>query len=103
MFLATRAYSHHLNSLPSFDILITDILHIKERRLLFQHYQLFKPRLSRPSVPETKVKMPTGKPVPNMMDNEVVALFYTCLKNYEGAIDFKAVATALGMKDAAFA
>jgi hypothetical protein len=47
--------------------------------------------------------MPKGYSIPNMMDNEVVALFYTCLKCNEGNINFKQVATILGLKDATFA
>jgi hypothetical protein len=47
--------------------------------------------------------MPKGHHIPNMMDNEVVALFYTCLKCHDGNIDFQQVATMLGFKDAAFA
>ena len=47
--------------------------------------------------------MPKGVPIPNMMDNELVALFYACLKHNEGVIDFQAVSTMLGFKDAAFA
>lgn len=46
--------------------------------------------------------MPKGVSIPNMMDNEYVALLYTCLKHVEGKIDFEKVATELGLKDATF-
>jgi hypothetical protein len=44
--------------------------------------------------------MPTGHAIPNMMDNEVVEFFYTCLKNVQGPIDFEEVARILGLKNA---
>ena len=47
--------------------------------------------------------MPKGYSIPNMMDNEIVALLYTCLKHNEGNIDFQKVATDLGLKGVAFA
>jgi hypothetical protein len=43
--------------------------------------------------------MPTGHTIPNMMDNEVVEFFYTCIKNVDGIINFGEVAKTLGLKD----
>jgi hypothetical protein len=47
--------------------------------------------------------MPKGYSITNMMDNEIVALFYTCLKHSEGNINFRKVAADLVLKDAASA
>jgi uncharacterized protein YpuA (DUF1002 family) len=47
--------------------------------------------------------MPKGHNIPNMMDNEYIALLYTCLKRNESNIDFQKVANDLALKDAAFA
>ena len=47
--------------------------------------------------------MPTGKPIPNMMDNEVVDFLYTCVQATNMTINFEEVAGKLGLKDAAAA
>ena len=45
--------------------------------------------------------MPTGVHLPCRMDNEIVAMFYHCLKNGDQkTIDFSAVAVAVGEPDA---
>jgi hypothetical protein len=46
--------------------------------------------------------MPKGHYIPNMMDNEYVALLYTCLKRNEGDIDFQKVATDLWPEGCSF-
>lgn len=44
--------------------------------------------------------MPGEHTIPNMMDNEVVEFFYTCLKTVDGSlINFEEVARPLGLKD----
>lgn len=44
--------------------------------------------------------MPKGHTVPNMMDNEIVEFYHTCLKNLDGVVNFQEVARILGLKDA---
>lgn len=47
--------------------------------------------------------MPKGKPLANMMDNEVVEVLYTCMKHGQNGVDFNEVAKELGLKDASTA
>ena len=44
--------------------------------------------------------MPKGKPLANLMDNEVVEVMYTCIKHAQNNIEFSEVAKELGLKDA---
>ena len=44
--------------------------------------------------------MPKGKPLANLMDNEVVEVMYTCIKHAQNNIDFESVAKELGLKNA---
>jgi hypothetical protein len=57
----------------------------------------------RPAQATTKIKMPKGKPIPNMMDNEYFEFVYHCLNNNDGSINFKEVAVSTGLKDASAA
>ena len=69
--------------------------------LIFAHRNIHLPLT--PPITKSIVNMPTGKPLPYMMDNEVVEVLYTCVKCAQNNIDFDEAAKMLGLKNASTA